>query len=134
MNASAITDADIDVHCLPQSVQWIVSLIGFAATMDLVKQYGGGGVYIPKTADPTHRLAEVVGLVAFCKLVAEYAGEFLAVPRCLNMMLAARNRQIIAEYQSREYSQRQLAYRHKLTERTIWTIVHDVETRNGSLF
>ncbi|WGV98847.1 hypothetical protein QF117_10535 [Vibrio sp. YMD68] len=74
---------------LPNGALELIELIGEGNTLALVKEFGGLPVYIPGKAHDTHHLCDIVTVDALKKLVAQYGGTKLNVPRCpkLNHLL-----------------------------------------------
>lgn len=62
----------------------LADVIGFQATMHMVGFFGRSGsrVYVPVSTDGEHILKHVIGAEAFSALVAEFGGQYLAVPEC----------------------------------------------------
>jgi hypothetical protein len=124
------------LHNIPKSMQDIIDIVGIDCALKIVQHYGGGALYVPKKPETTHQLVEMLGFPIFCKLVSVYNGQFLPIPRCHKAILSARNQQILKEFLAGR-SQRKLAYKHNLTERTIHSIVHNVrflDDYSGNLF
>ncbi len=122
--------ANICVSDLPDSIQHLIEIVGFDSALKVVQCYGGGAVYVPENPVPSHPLAEVMGYISFCKLVSVHAKEHLPIARCLKAITGVRNQQILGEFLAGK-SQRKLAYKYNLTERTINTIVHTVRYRDN---
>lgn len=116
---------------LPPSIRDLVDLVGFSATMALVKAYGG--IHINKV--PVHgarehgairaRLIELMGEEAALKLIQVYSGERLYIARCEAALRDERDRRIIADYDANT-SAAVLALREGMTERNVRNILKRV--------
>lgn len=87
---------------LPPVILEIVGLIGHGKAMDLVREFGGQELRIPKTdaSDDWHALAEVIGEAATRTLCAHYERhKDLYIAKCIRALAADRNRKIIARYE-----------------------------------
>lgn len=110
------------VELLPKVLKDFVRLIGFDATMEIVKRRGGVRLYIPKNPHIEHDLAKLIGLENLIKLSRVYGLEdHFDIPKAHRLMLQVRNDKIRAEYGPK--SAAQLAREHQLCERQIWSIV-----------
>lgn len=118
---------------------YLVDLLGPTAVSALVKAFGGLVLIVPKRRDGQayQRIEEVAGPEAAGKLVEVFGGSPVYVAKMHADLLAARNRQIRAEYDA-GISVKELARRYNLTERQIWTILGRAEDPcapgQGSLF
>lgn len=86
---------------LPESVRGLVELLGWDAAMRLVNAYGGLMVTIPtgKRANAVaDQLTELLGGPAAAVLMHHHSGERLTIPRCRDLLLAERNRALVAAY------------------------------------
>jgi Mor family transcriptional regulator len=130
-------DAD-DYSFLPAIIQELEQLIGLPAALQLVENFPGVKVYVPKGDLPDdHRLCEIVGIANAAKLVQEYAGELLDIPRCLVIMRTKRNTDLRKKYDAGTHSARDLALEYSLTERHVWNILgspSDEDDRQLTLF
>lgn len=109
---------DVSLKHLPESVARLVEVVGVDAAMAIVEERGGIRLYTPVKADPEHWLADRLGMVAFQKLVDEYQGEEIEVPRCLEALRAAKDALIAADAEAGA-SDAELARRYGYTERGI---------------
>lgn len=66
-------------------------------------------------------LAELVGLDAYKKMVAGYAGSFVYIPKEETLTTGVRNKRIVKEFNGANYSE--LAHRYNLTERYVRRIL-----------
>lgn len=123
MSADTITTHEIEARYLPGVLQEIADLIGLPATLALVRAYGGVRLWVPLNIDPDHPLVKLVGHAAAAKLVDIYGGqEHFDIPRALGATLAVRDKQIRAQ-RAEGATHRELALRHRLTERQIRNIL-----------
>ena len=123
---------------LPESLREVVDLIGLAATLRLVEQFGGMiALYVPREIEADHQLAAELGLPAARKLAGHYGGDYLRnIPRCASGLRRIRNAEI--RRRSRAEPAPKLALAFGLTERQIWTILGEVDDssqdRQSALF
>ncbi|SDI52683.1 hypothetical protein [Propionivibrio dicarboxylicus] len=88
---------------LPSVIEDIVRLIGHGKAMQLVAEFGGQDLRIPKTdqSDTWAAIEEVIGAEAMKILAAEYGGtEPVYIAMCFKAMKADRNRRMITRYDS----------------------------------
>lgn len=85
---------------LPPMIQEIIRLIGYTKTMELVREFGGQELRIPKTdeGDAWAALSEVIGLRAMKILANEFGGEMLYIALCDKAVRADRSRRMISRY------------------------------------
>lgn len=114
-------DREVLVEDLPESLRELQQLIGLPATMAIVKRWGGLRIKIPSRYHDDHQLVKVVGHEAMVKVVDNYAGCNLYIPRALTAILAMRNVDILTRLDN-EVSASTLAREYNLTERQIWKI------------
>lgn len=81
--------------------------------------------------DPEQReLADCIGLAAYKKLVATYAGSSLNIRMPGNLTIKQRNRKLIEEFNG--YNFGELARKYRLTERQVRNIVAEYVHRERS--
>lgn len=87
---------------LPATIQNIVSIIGHARAMELVRDLGGQSYRFPvgQTSDTWEHLVELIGTSAAARLCQHYGGEEVYIARCDAALRADRNRKIIACYEA----------------------------------
>jgi hypothetical protein len=129
-----MSTVDNDLHLLPSTMQMLAKSIGLPAVMALVKTHGGlAPLYVPIKVTPDHYLVRLVGIEAFTKLVAEYGGDTIEIPKCERAMLETLYQQIKRE--SLDDSHEKLAGRYGYSLRHIRNIVGDVvDDRQAGLF
>lgn len=77
-------------------------------------------------------LAELIGMDAFKKLVEVYGGSsILYVPTFAKLRNAARDRQLLQEYQSRK-NLKHLARKFQMSERRARQIIHDYKAQEAA--
>ena len=132
----------IDTELLPKLLQDFERLIGLAATLDLVRAYGGLRISFPTPArvQPDHPFARIIGLDNLLILAEVYGGEaHFSLPTAEQAMLAVRNARIANAYATHKTA-RELAAEYRLTERQIERIVAaagvtaPVDRRQATLF
>lgn len=110
----------VDVSQLPGSLQALIECIGVEQAYRLTCLYGGRPKYIPKHAQRTS-LAEHLAPEALAKLIKQYAGVALEIPKSDHFERQLRNLQI--QQQSLEGCSRSvLADRYGLSLRQIGNI------------
>lgn len=132
----------IDSDLLPPLLQDFERIIGLAATLDLVRAYGGLRIYIPTPARvrPDHPIAKIIGVESLMALAEVYGAEdHFPLPKAERAILAVRNARIARAYETHKTA-RELAAVHHLTERQVERILAaagvkaPVDRRQGSLF
>ncbi len=81
-------------------------------------------VYVPAVAKPDHRLAEVLGMAAFERLVHQYARQVLQIANCTSVATAMRN-QAICGALLRGQAAADVAADMGLTQRQVRNIARD---------
>lgn len=102
----------------PGVFQEVAQFIGEEAACRLTTQYGGVRLYIPGTLKPGHHLCRLLGQEAAQQLAREFGGLNVEIPRACLARIAGRNALILAD-RAAGMSQRELALKYQLTERTI---------------
>lgn len=110
------------IELLTTRMQELNSVIGLDATLKLVKKFGGIKIWIPKKPKSGHQYELLIGEEAFKKLTAYYGDTYLDVDKCVKVLQAHRNQQILAD--SEDLSDSQLALKYNLTMRHITRIRH----------
>lgn len=111
-------DVEIDVDVLPELMQNIAELIGVAASINLVRVWGGVRLYIPASAGIGHTIANVIGQQELETLCAEYGGETITLPAINNVDMQLKYRQI-KKLLAEGVSNRDVALRTGYTQRHI---------------
>lgn len=107
----------------PGGFQEIKQHIGEEAGAKLAAQYGGTRLYIPATLQPEHPICQLLGQESAQLLANEFGGLTLEIPRNVALYIAQRNAMILHE-RAIGTTQRQLAIKYHLTERTIRNILN----------
>lgn len=87
---------------LPPNIQEFVSAIGHGKTMELVREFGGQNLRIPRTegSDTWAALVEVIGERATRILADKFGGaDPIYIAMCDQAIRADRNRKMIARYE-----------------------------------
>jgi hypothetical protein len=71
----------IKPQALPAALRELARVLGDSDAMRLVGMHGGARVSVPKQARADHPLRMALGEEAFGRLVAEYAGETIDLPK-----------------------------------------------------
>ena len=91
----------------------------------LLLHYPGVHLSIPKHPNPTHKLADLLGLKEFSKLCEIYGNEVIQIPRAAKAIRSLRNQSILKDFSKGIY-QSTIAIKYGLTERQINTICNQV--------
>ena len=118
MRSFVLSRAQAQATKYPGVFQEAVQLIGEEAAAKLVAQYGGVRLYIPGTPRHGHPLHQLLGQEAAQQLSGEFGGMTVDIPRACMLHNAQRNTLILAD-RAAGMSQRELALKYRLTERTI---------------
>lgn len=125
-----------DLHLLPKTMQELVQVIGLSALLDLVTEYGGTPLRVPKKQHTNPELLRVLGMTAFTALQARYAGETIEVAFCERALRTILHRQIRQDLIN-GMSKVALARKYRYTVRGIYDIEmrgEPGEDKNLSLF
>jgi hypothetical protein len=68
-------------EALPAALRELARVLGDADALRLIGQHGGARVSVPTKARDDHPLRMALGVEAFERLVAEYAGEMITLPK-----------------------------------------------------
>ncbi|OGS90838.1 MAG: hypothetical protein A2Z95_06115 [Gallionellales bacterium GWA2_60_18] len=121
----------------PVNLLEIVEIIGEAAALLLVKEFGGQTVRLPaiRNINAEHPLALCIGIAALGAICRDTGGgRWLYIAKCQRGLLADRNRRIVEEYSGGDTANA-LAQRYRLSDRQIWNILGSyVDDRQVSLF
>jgi len=107
---------------LPGMLGELQRLVGRDVVATLVDQCGGTSVWVPRTPAAGNRLTRMVGHDAARVLIERYADDKLYIPSLQQLRQRRRNADIRRAY-DRGTPVTELARRHGLSERRIWTIL-----------
>lgn len=115
---------------LPESLREVVEIIGLAATLNLVEQFGGHiALGVPREIEPEHPIAVAIGITAARKLSAQYGGDRLRnIPLCVAGLRRIRDAEICRRA-GRETAVA-LAHEFSMTERHVWRILAECGESN----
>ncbi|MDP1527711.1 MAG: Mor transcription activator family protein [Rhodocyclaceae bacterium] len=116
---------DLPTALIPERLQEIAGYCGEQTALVLLLNFPGVHVRIPKKAHPTHKLAELLGMPAFLKMVEIFPDEVLQIPRAAKAIRALRNQQILRDFAA-GHSQASIALNYGMTERQVNTICNTV--------
>ncbi len=118
---------------LPEIVESLRDAIGWSATITLVDLYGGTLLFVPSEFRPDHELIQHLGHRTVVRLVEEFAGERIYMPRLTAQVRAQRDAEIRQRYQA-GWTARKLAREYGLSDRHVWRILEDnADDRQASL-
>ncbi len=112
---------DLEDKILTETMQSIKASIGTDGLLSLSSLYNGSKVYIPFNILTTHKIYQALGADKAQSLQKDFGGQYLYIPRVLNLRLIFRNSQII-ECRKRRLSVSSIAKLFNLSERYIWKI------------
>ena len=107
---------------LPNLVIEVIDIIGRGPAEQLVEQFGGVRVFIPRTIGRDHKIAKIIGIEPALKLSMHFGGEVLSIPKCRSMRVHTRNKEIVAAYQQGA-KVNDLARSYDVTDRQIYSIL-----------
>jgi hypothetical protein len=113
--------AEVQQRYLPPLLQEMADLIGLAATLEVVRFYGGTRVWIPTHFDSAHPLIGIIGHQHFAALVQRFCKNHLDIPKADIAIKAARDARIRQLRHSKSVTR--LAREFGLTERHIRNIL-----------
>ena len=114
---------DIVIEDLPDSVQYLASVIGLEAALRVVEERGGITLCVPLNPGRDHWLADLIGWPALQALSAHYGGEEVEIPRCKQALRNARALECFNTGMSEAETARALG----MTERSIRNIRRRLE-------
>jgi len=122
----------VDSTALPESARQLADVVGLAAAVRLIEEFGGTRLYVP--AARSERLAALIGAEAAAALRRRWGGDELRVPLVPRLQEAA-----VAALYREGWSAARLARRFLRTEKWVYDIVRRAEAqrhlqRNGDLF
>jgi hypothetical protein len=94
MKPHASPTLTIAPEALPESLRELVRVLGDAGALRLTGVVGGQRITVPKKPLPDHPLRAGLGHETFEKLVAEYRGESMEVPKCDGFLRVLRHEQV----------------------------------------
>lgn len=135
-------------HLLPDSVQALITVIGFNETLELVRLMGGTTYplrqgYTKNSQSRVAYLEEIIGSEAAGRLVEAMAPCNLFIPRCETALYELRNRKIRSQFDRQTAggtpayeAVNDLALAHRLSDRHVWRILKqaDKEAEQENLF
>lgn len=109
---------------LARTVMPLVEAVGYDAAIAFVSRFGGTRVWLRIAPAPSEHcpVQRTVGEAAAAALARAIGAGAFDVPRCMTWLLARRNEEIVARYDSGE-SQNELALRFGITTRQIRSIL-----------
>lgn len=116
---------DLPPAMIPPRLHEIAEFCGQKTAWLLLQHFPGVHLHVPKRPSPEHKLAEILGMLAFSKLCEQYGNELLTIPRAAAAIRAARNQRILADFAAGK-SQAAIAIQYGLTERQVNTICNSV--------
>ena len=121
----------------PINLLEVVEIIGEAAALKLVAQYGGQTPRIPavRNVNADHPMAICIGIEALTALSKADGGRWMYVAKCDRSLRQQRNVEIVKQY-SDGTPVAKLVERYGLSDRQIWNILGStvVDDRQGGLF
>ena len=106
----------------------LTDAIGFPATIEVVRRWGGRYLYVPVLARPGDALALTLGFDVARRLSEAYGGQRIQLPAERNALLDLRNAAIAAD-RSSGMSQEQIGLRYGLTRQSVSYILRRHEAQ-----
>ncbi len=78
----------------------LVETIGLVDTIEIVRRWGGGALYVPRSVRACDPLALTLGLDSARRLIEHWGGQFLQLPSEKKALLDLRNASFIADYRA----------------------------------
>ncbi len=78
----------------------LVDRVGIADTLEIVRRWGGGTLYVPRNVRPCDPLALTLGLESARRFVQHFGGDYLELPHERKALIDMRNAAIIADYRA----------------------------------
>lgn len=127
---------DLDVELLEPLLRQLIDLVGFQDTMVLVEAFGGTRLSVGERNPQLVRMIGADQAAKLARALAQDRIDRILVPKATKAMLAARNRRILADLQTRSVCETARLWR--LSERMVYYIQvradAPAEDRNLQLF
>lgn len=106
----------------------LIDTIGASAAMSVVRVFGGGRIYVPKSAalDDQHPLTVLLGWPLAARLCDRLGGERFEVPRAAAVEVRLRNEEIARRF-GQGKSIRQLAIAFGISKSAVWNAIRKVQ-------
>ncbi len=75
----------------------LVDTVGLVDTLEIVRRWGGGALYVPRSVRACDPLALTLGLDSARRLVEHWGGQYLQLPSEKKSLIDLRNASIIAD-------------------------------------
>lgn len=112
----------LELDQLPPQIRLLSATIGLPATLSLLRVRGGTPFAVPKYAERSDVLANIMSIESAQALCAEYGGKILSLPKLDKALMQLRNRAIHRDSTAGD-SLSALARRYSLTTRQISNIL-----------
>ena len=116
----------LDKRCFPKLISELINLIGFEPALKIFVNYSGGHLCIPLYKSTTGELEQLIGDEAFKKISLRYGSEVILLPSASKFIndqkIKIRDYAIFNDWKN-GVTQRDIALKYSLTERTINTII-----------
>jgi len=116
---------ELPASLIPDRLQQISSHCGQQTALVLLLNFPGVHVRIPKNPNHSHKLAELLGMIAFGKLCSIYGDEIVSIPRAAKAIRAIRNQQILHDFAEGQ-TQAAIALKYGMTQRQVNKICNAV--------
>lgn len=113
-----LTEDPLPVKLLPHSIQQLLDVLSINSVIVLIQVYGGSRLIVPKTADPNHELALLIGYDELKRFCEAYKSLVISLPRCLKAINFVRDNAILKDKRA-GLTIAELARQYRLTERNI---------------
>lgn len=120
---------------LPPHIEKMCELIGWAAAMSMVDRWGGTYIVFARkvrehrtNANTNPELVLLIGEESYEKLIDQFGGQKIYIPKLDHAMRKARDMQINQKYVDEKQTAEKLALDYRLSERQIWNILNNPDT------
>lgn len=110
------------VAAMPPVAREMVALVGFAATMDLCREFGGINLWIAKVLADESEIVRRFGRTAADILASKYGGSHVDVPLLHGVSILLRDNAIRADYDAQVPTQ-ELCRRYRIGQRHLYRLL-----------
>lgn len=130
-----INTEHICVELLPPTMQEIAECVGLDAMIKIFEHYNGTRFRVYQTANPEHKIAQLIGFELYKKLVAEFGGENINACK-IDSILRQIKIQTVINLDKLGFTVASIALKVNLHERTIFRYLqeHKIKSSQASLF
>lgn len=120
----------IKIDDLPEDLQAIARIIGINDLISLSEGHGGNKIYIPSNPNKNHPVRKYLSPQSAKKLIDQFRGCFLHIPRKNTLERNTRNRMICDDYIN-GITIANIAIRYKISDNTVRNIISKFDVTNS---